>query len=187
MIDSPIIKLPKSPQQECLESIKKCNRGDVVKVFRKLIPIWHYGVVTGEDEVVHFRDGLIIKTDFEVFIKGDYDTFQKCNLSETNRLYNNEKTAQRAESCVGTDFGGYDFLNNNCEHFANWCISGDKYSTQVFIKSEEEHSVLEKVAEKAAEPILDGLEKACDSMDKLQEKTDAFFEKLMDIKDKFHF
>ena len=44
-------------------------------------------------------------------------------------LYSGEETVRRARSKIGT--GGYNLALNNCEHFAVWCKTGVKDSSQV--------------------------------------------------------
>jgi hypothetical protein len=39
-----------------------------------------------------------------------------------------EEAAARAERMLGS--GDYDFLHNNCEHFATWCVTGKATSAQ---------------------------------------------------------
>ena len=36
---------------------------------------------------------------------------------------------------AGCNFGGYNFLCNNCEHFVNWCACGRRISRQVMMRS----------------------------------------------------
>ena len=50
-------------------------------------------------------------------------------------LYSPEETVERAESQLGRE--GYNIVFNNCEHFAVWCKTGVKESSQVqrFIES----------------------------------------------------
>jgi Lecithin retinol acyltransferase len=40
-----------------------------------------------------------------------------------------EATIARARSCLGTS--GYNLVFNNCQHFARWCVTGDRVSEQV--------------------------------------------------------
>ena len=49
---------------------------------------------------------------------------------EMNRKsYSPEETVERARSCIGKK--GYSLICNNCEHFAIWCKTGIKESSQV--------------------------------------------------------
>ena len=49
--------------------------------------------------------------------------------SETITIYSPEETVERAESQLGRE--GYNLVFNNCEHFALWCKTGVKESSQV--------------------------------------------------------
>lgn len=46
-------------------------------------------------------------------------------------IFNRDEILERASSAVGTDHGGYNLRNNNCEHFARDIVNGDRTSTQV--------------------------------------------------------
>lgn len=144
------------------------KRGDIIKVkslFTNIVryPIWHYGVVVGNDDIVHFNlntdeiDMKIIRTDLKTFIHhGSY--LQKCEMSSLHTNFTPDEIARRAISKVGTNFGGYNLFTNNCEHFANWCATGDCYSNQV-PTDEGEHTLSQKVAEKV---IYEPIAKFCD-------------------------
>ena len=69
--------------------------------------------------------------DFEGLFKLAIDSFFGNELT----LYSPEETVERAESQLGRE--GYNLVFNNCEHFAVWCKTGVKESSQVqrFIES----------------------------------------------------
>lgn len=173
--------------------IKRYKPGQIIKVYSKLshispVPIWHYGVVVGENDIVHFNlvaediEIRIIRTDLQQFVNGG-TRLQVCQISELNKQLSEKEIISRALSCVGTDFGGYNLLTNNCEHFANWCASGDRFSNQVPSNEGERHSIGEKAFEKVvAEPALKALDDISHGLDRLNEKTDEFFEWLDKIK-----
>jgi len=103
-------------------------------------------------------------------------------MSEGSRKLSYEETAILAESMIGSDFGGYNLIKNNCEHFANWCANGEAYSNQILSDEGEGHSICEKIFGKhIEEPILDVIENTCDSIDDLTEKTNKFFSGLLDF------
>lgn len=168
------------------------SRGDIIKVKSvwsniSPIPIWHYGVVVGDDKVVHFNltdefDIRIIKTNLHKFI-GAGTSIKLCMMSELNREFSKEATASRAESCVGSDFGGYNLITNNCEHFANWCANGSTYSNQILSDEGEGHSIGKKIFEKyVGDPILSFFDKADKFIDNQEDKMDDFFTKLFGLK-----
>jgi len=91
----------------------------------------HYGIDLGDGDVVHFtgdrpENYRIIVTSKFVFAGGG-------RVHEDNGVkyeFSKEETASRALSMVGDDFGRYDYLTNNCEHFTSWCSAGAKKSRQ---------------------------------------------------------
>ena len=110
------------------------KRGDVLRVYRGLY--YHYGVYVGNGRVVHFcSTGMneldsssadIVETSFARFSKGD-------DVSVDNRYvarYSSEEVVERAKKMIGTQMGKYDLYGNNCEHFANWCKTGETMSYQ---------------------------------------------------------
>ena len=84
----------------------------------------HYGLDLGDGTVVHFRGKL------------EY-IHANAWIQRTSRFaFPPEEVAQRALSQVGCNFGGYNFLCNNCEHFVNWCACGRRISRQVMMREE---------------------------------------------------
>jgi hypothetical protein len=109
----------------------------------------HFGVGL-EDQVIHFdgRDknsARIIKSSNEEFSGG-----RTIHLSIGTSHFTKSEIIGRAYSQLGGDFGGYDLVKNNCEHFARWCVFGKKSSSQVFFKNDEQD-----VVEKAIDNICD--------------------------------
>ena len=165
---------------------KRYKAGQVVKIYSiwsmiSPVPIWHYGVVVGFDDVVHFNldadtfDIRIIRTDLERFV-GNGRNLQVCQMSELHKVYDKDEIVCRALRCVGTDFGGYNLLNNNCEHFANWCVCGQKFSNQVPAGEGVHHSLTDKIIDRAAEPVFKAL-------DDIEYAGERFFEKMDPIVD----
>lgn len=114
--------------------------GDVLAVKRKGGLYYHYGVYVGNDKVVHFSadDGSgknetdpsnadIRETYLKDFAKDDEVSV---DTSEPP-AFSGEEIAKRAESLIGTQKGNYDIVLNNCEHFAKFCKTGHKISSQV--------------------------------------------------------
>ncbi len=98
--------------------------GDHLKVAR--IGYTHHGIYCGQGIVIaktqegvkeytldEFADGALIKT---VSIKGDLP-------------FSRGEIVNRARSRLGEQH--YNLLTDNCEHFANWCTTGDDSSSQV--------------------------------------------------------
>lgn len=172
--------------------VERYKPGQVIKVYSLLshispFPIWHYGVVVGHDDVVHFNlvaedvEFRIIRTNLKKFVHGG-SRLQVCQMSELNTKYDKEIVVERALSQVGLDFGGYNLVTNNCEHFANWCVSGDNYSNQVPWTEGDEHPLIVKAIEKVvAEPILRATDNIAYATEKIVEKAEEFCDWIDDI------
>lgn len=106
----------------------------------KLGPVWHYGVYASDDEVIAF--GLppwpappppetvrVVATDIDVFACGQMVEQAVFGFLEKRRRVPPEESIRRARARLGE--GGYDLLNNNCEHFARACVLGTHESEQV--------------------------------------------------------
>lgn len=103
----------------------------------------HHGVYVGNGNVVHyegFAGGVnihdVIPIDqfarssircvsLEVFCGGNEFFIQKHNCPK----FSQQEIVERAMSKIGES--EYNLIWNNCEHFANWCIEGEKKSEQV--------------------------------------------------------
>lgn len=98
----------------------------------------HYGIALSDGSFVHFRgsinfiqiDACIRRTKIETFAAGGC----VCRAVDITCAYPAEEIASRALSQVGCDFGGYNFLSNNCEHFTSWCANGKRLSKQVLFR-----------------------------------------------------
>jgi hypothetical protein len=105
-------------------------RGDHISVARPGYS--HHGIDVGDGSVVHFAGGLG-KTKAEAEIR--QDTTQEFLRGGIPIVVLHAgpvdagETVRRALSRVGEQ--GYGLFDNNCEHFANWCVTGDHVSGQV--------------------------------------------------------
>ena len=95
----------------------------------------HYGVYTGNGTVVHyapvegqeisFENGIIHETTLEKFLDGRALKIDR----NAEKMFSDEEIVLRARSRLGEE--EYDLLNNNCEHFARWSVTGNSVSFQV--------------------------------------------------------
>lgn len=112
-------------------------RGD--HIFVHCLGYSHHGIDLGDGDVIHFdyhpwqalnrklakaRRPEIRKVSLEKFSQGRKVIVRK--YAETDDA---ETVVERANSRVGET--GYHLFDNNCEHFAVWCKTGEHYSTQV--------------------------------------------------------
>ncbi|MDM1022292.1 lecithin retinol acyltransferase family protein [Acinetobacter sp. VNK23] len=95
----------------------------------------HHGIYIGNNQVIHysgfaeaFNKGCIEQTTLENFLDGR-DQFTVVNYPSNEVLYTNQQVVERAYRCLGED--NYNLIFNNCEHFACWCVTGEKRSEQV--------------------------------------------------------
>ena len=111
----------------------------------------HYTGATGPNDF----NGIVRETSIEEFLNGS-ESFSVCTFPEhpmnlpvfpsknplakiiqfariikllDYHLYSGDEAIERARSKLGQ--GGYNLALNNCEHFAVWCRTGVKYSSQV--------------------------------------------------------
>ena len=112
--------------------------GDHIRVNRK--HYFHHGVYIGNNEVIHYtaknNDGIASPNDVKVrktsldFFLGD-GAVEKAVYShhEKKNCFSSEERVKNATSFLGE--GNYNFVNNNCEHFANRCCYKKNPETQI--------------------------------------------------------
>lgn len=119
--------------------VEKPETGDLIRVRRKA-GYFHFGIVTGENSVVHFSDidgdlksggGILIReTTLEIFAKNR--AFEVENHSKSP--FSQEEIVDRARSFIGASTfrdKTYNLLTNNCEHFARYIFEGVAKSSQI--------------------------------------------------------
>src|SRR5215469_3649860 len=90
----------------------------------------HHGVYAGCGRVIHYagltryRRGCIEEVSLEDFVGNRPIQFGKVPDEACGR-----DIVRRARSRLGEC--RYDLLNNNCEHFCNWCLRGESRSDQI--------------------------------------------------------
>ena len=117
---------------------RECRYGDIIRV--KLGSVYHYGIFVSEDEVIafglpptaenlkHQQDIKVLATDIYVFSCGNMVEAAQLTLKEKLRRHNPDKTVSAARARIGE--GGYNLIHNNCEHFVNEVVFGEKISEQ---------------------------------------------------------
>lgn len=117
----------------------KPKKGDLIRVQRK-IGYFHFGIYIGHNKVIHFSadkdDSIFDNTNIKI---------QKCKLEDFLRgdtlevnypysgFYKRWVVCRRAKKKLGDKYfndRAYDLLENNCEHFANYCYYGVSVSDQ---------------------------------------------------------
>jgi hypothetical protein len=108
-------------------------RGDQIYVMRPLGRMQgvyeHHGIDCGDGSVIHYRKAddapaTISQTSMASFSRGD-----RIYLKRYPTAFIADDVVQRAESRLGEQ--QYDLFTNNCEHFATWCKTGQRHSSQL--------------------------------------------------------
>ncbi|KAB3532812.1 lecithin retinol acyltransferase family protein [Alkaliphilus serpentinus] len=106
------------------------------ELIARTMPYKHYGVEVEDGYVIHFicdsitryPYGSIRKVTMEEFLKGGI-----CEVDhEMTYRFTRDRIVKRAYSKLNTKFGGYHPFKNNCEHFASWCVNGERVSQQAY-------------------------------------------------------
>lgn len=101
------------------------SRADHLRVPRQHGLFLHHGIDLGNGSVAHYLEGrLILRSSLEDFSDG-----KTVNVVTHQQASPSGVTLRRAMSRIGEQ--RYNLLFNNCEHFANWCKTGQHRSTQV--------------------------------------------------------
>lgn len=118
---------------------KKPNYGDQIRVNRGLY--FHHGIYVSDDEVIQYASpkgseispetALIISTTLDEFLKGGVVEVREYNNEELKKIRSKDEIVKFAKSKLGTGLGEYNLIDNNCEHFSNYCAFGEKKSNQV--------------------------------------------------------
>ncbi|MBN2285648.1 MAG: lecithin retinol acyltransferase family protein [Tissierellales bacterium] len=95
----------------------------------------HYGIEIEDQQIIHFHCPSILHLDKASVEQVTVEGFLKQNGTlqydyEINGSYDRTEIVARAKSVLKTDFGGYHVNRNNCEDFAVWCKTGDRYNRQ---------------------------------------------------------
>ena len=98
----------------------------------------HYGIDTGDGQVIHFRCESILAINQAKVQKTSIEDFARDGVVETDHMvipsFHADAIVERAMSMLESNFGGYRIKYNNCEHFSVWCITGEKNGKQDLIK-----------------------------------------------------
>ena len=90
----------------------------------------HHGIYAGQGRVIHYAGlvryprGCIEEVPIENFVRN-----RPIHIGAVPDQARGLDIVQRARSRLGECH--YDLLNNNCEHFCNWCLRGESRSLQI--------------------------------------------------------
>ena len=98
-----------------------------------LLEYYHLGIYLGNEEVIDYtNDSKVRRIKLSVFTENN--TRQLCRIH-----YLKAPPANNADAIIenaalhfkNQDFGTYDLITNNCEHFVTFCTFGKRFSFQV--------------------------------------------------------
>ncbi len=94
-------------------------------------PYTHHGIDLGDGTVIHYGRGLHNKTlaRVEIVNREEFCSDQPVQIRQDQAAFPVDQIIERALSRM--DEADYDVLENNCEHFVNWCRRGAAESHQV--------------------------------------------------------
>lgn len=90
----------------------------------------HHGISLGDGRVVHFGRGVfdLENACVEVVTEEEFSAGRPIQVVDSPVSFDPSTVAERALDRVGER--GYELFENNCEHFAHWCRSGQWKSQQ---------------------------------------------------------
>jgi hypothetical protein len=108
------------------------SRGDHISVVRSGYS--HHAIDYGDGSVIEFSGepdnklcAIVQQTSLEDFARG-----AEVRVHEySDKRFDPDETVARALSLIGSR--DYNLLTNNCEHFACWCVTGERVSAQVVV------------------------------------------------------
>lgn len=127
--------------------------GDMIRV--AVGTIYHFGIYVSDDEVIQFglppssRIGMsdseveVLAASIDDFLAGGFLEVCEFDKKEKKKNRSPEEIVKYARSKIGTR--GYHILYNNCEHFANECVSG----VQICRQAEDVRALFRKL------PVVD--------------------------------
>ncbi len=102
-------------------------KSDHIYVHHDLIT--HHGIDCGDGTVIHYTGnincGKVVQTSYQEFARGKTIYVEKSYPYK----YSPDEIVKRAIRKLNEH--KYCLFSNNCEHFANYCTTGNHHSTQV--------------------------------------------------------
>ena len=144
------------------------EKGDIIRVSivrRADMGPEHYGIFDGDRGVYHFQGSSPSEASIRWTTLSEFANGGKVRVcSFYDKKYSGSEIVNRAASKIGTDFGGYNLVTNNCEHFATWCATGVRQSMQIghVNKEDDKRDLVEKRIDNTFNPLI----QAGDKLDK---------------------
>ncbi|MDF2633816.1 MAG: hypothetical protein K0R78_690 [Pelosinus sp.] len=120
----------------------------------------HYGVYDGYGGVFHFN-GITPDTAFIHYsLLKDFANGGTVKIDPCVKSFSPDEIVERASGTLGDNFGGFNLLTNNCEHFAKWCAMGVRQSTQIIEQKKNIVNIgdrLTRLSNKVSQSIKNGM------------------------------
>ncbi len=120
----------------------------------------HYGVYDGYGGVFHFN-GITPDTAFIHYsLLKDFANGGNVKIDPCVKSFSPDEIVERASGTLGDNFGGFNLLTNNCEHFAKWCAMGVRQSTQIIEQKKNIVNIgdrLTRLSNKVSQSIKNGM------------------------------
>lgn len=135
------------------------EKGDVIRVSivrRADMGPEHFGIFDGDRGVYHFQGDSPKSAIIKWTTLSEFESGGKARVcSYYDKAFTNKEIVNRAASRIGTDFGGYDLVTNNCEHFASWCATGVRKSLQTnnVNSADDKRDIVEKCIDDTMDPL----------------------------------
>ena len=118
--------------------VRPLQPGDHIRV--KYQNFYHHGLYEGDGMVIHFagptmqtlmdpQQVTVRRDTLDAFSMDRHIEVRSYSLKEKLQKRSVQKILTAARESLGQ--GEYDILYNNCEHFANRCVFGKGFSTQI--------------------------------------------------------
>lgn len=110
------------------------HHGFIDHIINRSFSFVHYGIEVEDGMVIHFvintihrpSDCIVEKVPLSTFLKDGELAYEE----NVHYAFPREEIVRRAEQYLESDFEGYRLHNNNCEHFARYCATGEKVAMQ---------------------------------------------------------
>lgn len=118
--------------------LKEPSFGDMIRV--SFGDFYHYGIYASDSEVIQFglaptqrallsdSEVEVLSSDIDAFLGGGFLEVAEFDKKEKKKHRSPREAVEYARARLG--MRGYNILYNNCEHFANECLTGEHYCEQ---------------------------------------------------------
>lgn len=126
-----VVQMEQLEPMEPVEPMEHTSKGNNLRVFRKKLGSYHHGIDMGDGNVTDFSKISFNNYSINTRSMDEFAQGESVHIYKEVPSYQRDEIIYRALIAKDLGFGEYNLLSNNCEHFVNWCITGEKRSKQV--------------------------------------------------------